>query len=199
MDNTKNEKIAELEALLFQYGNPIQRKKISSLMNVSENVCEECIQALREALEERGSGLQVIANAGSVQLATRADFSSMGERIMKEELKEELTPAALEALSLIAYLGPVPRSTIDFIRGVNSSFILRNLLVRGLIEREPSKEKKNVYMYRTTFAFLEHMGISDVAELPEYEKYQTILHDFESGKEDEEKESETEEHREDHA
>jgi chromosome segregation and condensation protein ScpB len=66
---------------------------------------------------------------------------------------------------------------IDFIRGVNSSYILRNLLMRGLIERERSS---NTYNYKITFDFLKHLGLNSVNELPEYEKYKNILEEYET-------------------
>jgi len=185
------DRVAELEALLFQYGNPVSVKKISALLGEPAASCQVHLQELETRLKERGSGLRIMENNGSVQLATRPDFSSLGERIMKEEIKEELTPAALETLSLVAYLGPVPRSTIDFIRGVNSSFILRNLLIRGLVEREQNPKRRNTYVYRASFAFLEHMGIPKAEDLPEYQKYREILHRFESKAEEEQAQEET--------
>ena len=107
-------------------------------------------------------------------------FKNISEKLAKEEFKEDLTPAALETLSVVAYLGPMPRSMIDYVRGVNSSFMLRNLLMRGLVERTLSEKRKNVYEYRVSFDFLKHMGIGTIGELPEYEKYKNILASFET-------------------
>src|SRR3972149_1519044 len=89
---------------------------------------------------------------------------------LDEELKEELTPAGLETLSIIAYFGPVSKIKIDYFRGVNSAFILRNLLMRGLIDRS-DKSKEEGYAYSLNFDALKHLGISKIEELPEYEKY----------------------------
>ena len=94
------------------------------------------------------------------------------EIVAKEDLKEELTPAALETLSLIAYFGPLSRPQIDFVRGVNSSFIVRNLSVRGLVDRKQGKG--NAYVYTASVDFLKYMGAGSVQKLPDYEKYREM-------------------------
>ncbi len=58
--------------------------------------------------------------------------------------------------------------------------MLRHLLIRGLVTRELEAGKKNVYEYSVSFEFLKHMGVKSVKELPEYEKYQGILKQFET-------------------
>src|SRR3989344_8813132 len=99
-------------------------------------------------------------------------MSAILETITKSELSEELSKSALETLTLVLYRGPVNKSNIDFIRGVNSQFILRNLLVRGLIERVAHETDKRVLLYRATFELLQHLGISRITELPEYDTVQ---------------------------
>lgn len=172
--------IAALEALLFQYGEPLHVKKVAKFLSLSEEKCNEIISEYGKILNEENRGLTLQVHNEKIQLVTKPEFYSVGEKIIQEEFKEQLTPAAVDTLSIIAYLGPVSRPSIDFIRGVNSSFTLRNLLVRGLIEREQGKEKGHLFEYRVSFNFLNHMGISSVNELPEYEKYKDILKKFES-------------------
>jgi len=96
------------------------------------------------------------------------------EEFIKDEFREDLTPASLETLSLISYLGPVSRAQIDYYRGVNSSFILRSLLMRGLVERYNDPQRANVYLYQASFDLLKYLGISRVEDLPEYEKFRTM-------------------------
>lgn len=172
----EEEKIAALEALLFQYGEQIQIKKISSLLGLKEDECKNLIDAFSESLsKEERRGLMLLVNGNFIQLVTKPIFQFINEKITQEEFRSELTPAGLETLSIIAYLGPIPRSTIDYVRGVNSSFTLRNLLVRGLIEREQSAERKNMYEYYVSSNFLKHIGVASVNNLPEYQKYKDIL------------------------
>jgi segregation and condensation protein B len=86
----------------------------------------------------------------------------------------ELSKAALEALTIIAYRHPILRSEIDYIRGVNSSFTIRNLIARGLVERIPVSVGRG-YRYQPTIEFMKFLGISSVHELPEYDTVQKEL------------------------
>ena len=76
--------------------------------------------------------------------------------------------AGLETLSIILYKGPINRREIDYIRGVNSNFILRNLLIRGLVERVQNTDDARSFLYKPTFEVLSFMGISKIEDLPEY-------------------------------
>ncbi len=176
-----SEKIAAVEALLFFYGEPVTAAKVAKVTGFPEKECSALLKTLGEKLaQDAAHGLWLLEDGGHFQLATKPNLAWLAKKLVEGEFKEELTPAALETLSLIAYLGPVPRSTIDYIRGVNSSFILRNLLIRGLVDRNLEAGKKNVYEYRASFDFLKHMGLKSATELPEYEKYQGILKQFEA-------------------
>ena len=172
-------KLAELEALLFHYGEPIAVKKIVKLLGIKEVECKELLDGLEQRLKrDPDRGLMLLRQEARVQLATKPEFKNINENLIREEFREELSPASLETLSIIAYAGPIPRLMIDYVRGVNSSFTLRSLLMRGLVEREPDPKRKNAYEYRISFDFLKHIGLSKREELPEYEKYKDILQKF---------------------
>lgn len=180
MSSSNSYSISALEALLFQYGEPISKKKAATLLSVSEEECERLVNEYAESLRREERGLTLLIDRDIIQLMTKPEFKDVLESVIHDEFKEELTPAALETLSIIAYLGPVPRATIDYIRGVNSSFIVRNLLVRGLVERNQDENRKHAYEYKITFDFLKHLGISRVEELPEFDEFKDILLRYES-------------------
>lgn len=176
MADTSVSRIAELEALLFSYGEPMAAARIAKSLHMEKKECEELIEALASSLAENPArGLMVMQHDGAVQLVTKPDLTHITERLLQDEFREELSPAGLETLSLITYLGPVPRSTVDYIRGVNASFTVRNLLMRGLVERKYEEGKGNIYHYFPSFQFLRHMGVAKVEELPEYERFHTAL------------------------
>lgn len=182
MEEKHNELLlAALEALLFYYGEPLDEKKISKFLEVPEKKCGVLIEALSAKLDaDDKSGLTLLKRGNFFQLATKPSLARLGQKLIQEEFKEELTPAAVETLSIIAYLGPIPRSTVDYIRGVNSSFILRSLLMRGLVTRGFQTARKNTFEYQMSFDCLKHLGLNKIEDLPEYEKYKNILNTFEA-------------------
>lgn len=173
-------KIAELEALLFLHGEPLAFKKIAAVLAIEEPACAELVQALDQKLQHNeDGGLHLVIDKEKVQLATKPAFGKLLESFVREELTEELTPASLETLAIIAYLGPISRVRIEYLRGVNSSVILRSLMLRGLIEREPDPEHASGFRYRTTFDFMKHLGLRAENELPDFEKFQKLAEVFE--------------------
>lgn len=206
MTTLEGKKIAQLETLLFQYGEPITTKKAAALLDISPEECAALVDIYAQALTHEDRGLALFRDGSEIQLTTKPEYRSVLEKIIHDEFKEELTPAAVETISIIAYLGPIPRATVDYVRGVNSSFIIRNLLMRGLIERNQDEHRKHTYEYKVTFDFLKHLGISHVSELPEYEKFKDILSQYESPIEEEKRVDvsentfpETHDHSEDHS
>ncbi len=167
--------IAKLEALLFIYGEPLSLQKISKTLGFSEQEITEALQGLEKALAGEDRGLFLVHDKEKVQLTTKPDFGALLETIMKEELRENLTPAALETLSIVAYAGPMTRAEIDYIRGVNSSFSLRNLSIRGLVERYPDPKRGNVYLYNPSFDLLKFLGVAKVEDLPEFERFHQLI------------------------
>jgi len=169
---------ASLEALLFIHGEPLSYKKIQSVLGIEKEELETLIGELKADLESDGRGLQLISDREKIQLATKPEFNNILESFMKEEISEDLSPASLEALSIIAYLGPISRARLEYLRGVNSIVILRSLMIRGLIERFPDPEHPASFLYRGTFDLMKHLGIKEKDELPDYEKFQELLKVF---------------------
>lgn len=169
----RTERARALEAALFIYGEPMSFEKIQGLLKIEAHEVPQLVAELKASLQE--SGLNLIEHEGSVQLTTHSDFAGMVGAIVKEELSEGLTSASLETLSIIAYAGPISRSRIDYVRGVNSSYILRNLLIRGLLDRKPDPSRPNAYLYSVSFEFLRHLGIGTMAELPQFEEYRGLI------------------------
>ena len=152
-----NTKIAELEALLFLHGEPLSHKKIAAVLDIDEAQCPALIDELKKGLEADDRGLHIVSDREKVQLATKPAMGKLLEEFVKEELTEELTPASLESLAIIAYLGPISRAKIEYLRGVNSIVILRSLMLRGLVERLSDPEHPSGFLYRVTFDFMKHL------------------------------------------
>ena len=172
----------KIEALLFWKGEPMPVKKLASLLQTDLDSILVGLDKLENDL--KGRGLTLIREKDEVILGTAKELSSMIEGITKEEISRDLGKAGLETLSIILYQGPISRADIDYIRGVNSQFILRNLLIRGLIERIDNPKDARVYLYKPTLTLLSHLGINNIQSLPEYEKVRQEIEDFKKSQEE---------------
>ncbi len=156
----------KIEAILFIKGEPVTFKKLAGLLGVSEHQVTLSLTELDQSLAERG--LQLVYTDDAVMLGTRAELGPILEQIRREELNKELSKATQETLAIILYKKGATRAEIDYVRGVNSSFILRNLLIRGLIEKIIHPKDSRRYFYKPTIDLLSYLGISRIEDLPEF-------------------------------
>ena len=178
----------KIEAILFWKGESVSRKNLSEILSVNQIEINEGVDKLKTQLFKRG--IVLLEKDDEVMLGTAPELSSLFEKLQKEELNKDLSKASLETLSIILYKNGVSRAEIDYIRGVNSSFILRALSVRGLIEKEVDKNDNRRYIYKPTFDLLSYLGVRSVEELP---KYAETLRMFSLAQENNETEKELEE------
>ncbi|MFA5763934.1 MAG: SMC-Scp complex subunit ScpB [Candidatus Paceibacterota bacterium] len=156
----------KIEAVLFWKGEPISMKKLSEIFGKTEEEIKQVLNGLEASLA--GRGLSLVFKEDEVTLGTSKETSEIIEKLTKEELVRDLGRAGLETLSIVVYQGPIAKSEIDYIRGVQSNFILRNLMIRGLIERVPNPKDMRSFLYKPTFDMLAYMGITKIEEMPEY-------------------------------
>ena len=157
---------AKIESALFWKAEPVKISWLAKVFSVSEEEIRKAIGELEEKL--KGRGVVIIFKDDEVALRTAPDASGFIENLAKEELTRDLGKAGLETLSIILYQGPISRREIDYVRGVNSTFILRNLLVRGLVEKIDNPKDQRSFLYRSSFDLLSFLGISKIEDLPEY-------------------------------
>lgn len=160
---------SNIESLLFIAGKPMTAKRIAELLKVEENEVKLAIKELQTEYAERKSGLQIFSTGQQWQMGTAGEGRAAVENFIKEEFSGELTRPQLETLTVIAYRGPLSKGELEIIRGVSCGLILRNLLIRGLIDEEYNKDKKET-RYRVSIDFLRYLGVRAVEELPDYEK-----------------------------
>lgn len=156
-----------IEALLFWKGEPVSKNELAKLLHLTLPEVEEGLTEVKNGLS--GRGLSLVENADKVMLATGAEAGELIERLTKEELSKDLGRAGLETLTAILYAAPLTRTEIDWVRGVNSSFIIRHLLIRGLVERLPKPGDARTYIYQPSFNLLNYLGVTAVNNLPEYQ------------------------------
>ena len=133
---------------------------------------KEVIKAADELLENyknNQAGVRIIKDGVKYQMVSAPENAKVIQEFIKDETTGELSKPSLETLTIIAYRGPVTKIDLDRIRGVNCALIIRNLLLRGLIEGKHDKKKSEIY-YIVTFDFIRFLGVSDLKSLPDYEK-----------------------------
>jgi segregation and condensation protein B len=157
-----------IESILFVSGEPIKLTKIAEVTDATEAEAEEAILKLNEdyALNR---GLRIVRIKDTIQMVTSPDNAEFVAELVKSEIQENLSQAALEVLSIVAYRGPISRAEIEAIRGVNCSFTLRALLIRGLLDRTENIKDNRRYLYNISFDFLKKLGMDSVEKLPDWE------------------------------
>lgn len=162
-----------LEALLFAYGEPVSKSKLVKITGEKRQDVESALQDLASRLMEK-SGLRILSNADEVQIVTAKEYGPLIEKMYSARRKEELSRASLEVLAIIGYSGPVSRSEIEEIRGVNSAYIVRSLLMRGLIE---NSSKNGGDSFVLSMEALKRLGLSRNEDLPDWFELQKQIED----------------------
>lgn len=159
---------AVIEGLLFVSGE--QGLSLEEICNITEKNKDEVSLLIKELFNDynynsRGIQLEFLGN--KFKLTTKPEHKIFYKKMIKEEENLPLSQSVLETLAIIAYNAPITRAEIDNIRGVNSAYIIRKLLIRGLIEEigksdAPGKPK----IYNITQSFLDYFGLGTISELP---------------------------------
>lgn len=165
--NMKSDPEKLLESILFAYGEPITIKKLAQVSKYSSLTIKAALEKLSGRLKET-SGLRLITRDDKVQLVSDKEYAAFIEKLFKQERKEDLTRAALEVLAIVAYQGPVSRADIETIRGFNSAYILRNLLLRGLINKHETNS--TTLVYELSLESLKSLGLESQEHLPRWQE-----------------------------
>ena len=158
--------LQKIITILFLSGDPLPIPTIASILNIKSEEIEQNVEVINTALT--GVGLALLRSNDGLSIVTRPEQAVLVETFWKEELKGDLTPATLQVLTLVAYLGSGTREQISHIRGVQSSQSIRTLTTRGLISRTGE-------VCVLTGDALKQLGITKVEDLPEYQKMHTEL------------------------
>lgn len=166
---------SKIETVLLFKNEPVSLVELAKWLKEKPDSVKMALANLSSFYKERG--VVIVSDGDSVSFGTHPDNSALVESLQKEEFSRELGRAGLEILAVILYKGPISRREIDYIRGVNSGFILRTLLVRGLIERTEDSTDRS-YSYKSTLKLLEHLGLTRREDLPEYQSAFKKIEEF---------------------
>lgn len=174
-----------VESILFASPDPVSASDIAKLLNQQDDRLEittkevnEVVNYLVDKHERCGLSFGIRKMGDRYQFATKAEYHEWLQGFQHVNQNRKLTQTAIETLSIVAYKQPVTKPEIDEIRGVDSGYSVKTLLEKNLVE---VAGRKNVpgkpLMYRTSAAFLEHFGLTEVQDLPRPREIDEILQD----------------------
>lgn len=160
-----------LEGLLFVTGDDgLTLKQISELLNEDISTCKEILLSLKQAYEADNHGIRISYLGDAFKLTTKKEHKEYYQKLITDSKTQVLTNSALEVLAIIAYNEPITRIEIDKLRGIDSAYLVRRLLAKGLIkECGKSDLPGKPTLYKTTDEFLDCFGLSSKDELPKIE------------------------------
>ena len=160
-----NTKVAQLEGLLFVAGKPLTLTRLAKELNATPDEIRSALDQVTEHLNHEGSGIRLFVTQREASLMTAPETAEFVRAYLKKDLTGELTRPSVETLAIIAYRGPITKPEIEQIRGVNCSLILRNLMIRGLVDEVESPEGST---YTVSMPFLRHLGVTSMDALPDF-------------------------------
>lgn len=161
-----------IEAILFAAGRPVSKKELVLSLEIAEEDIENIIASMQEEYQEQARGIEIIKIEQSYQLCTKKDLHDFIYPVLDKRNKPNLSNAALETLSIIAYNPKISRPEIEAIRGVSADACVYKLLEYGLIEEAGKIDLPGKPMsYQTTGDFLRMFGYTSLEELPELPRY----------------------------
>ena len=161
-----------IEAILFSAGRVVETKELMAILELSNEDVDTIIQNMKAEFDEKNRGIEIIKVNNGYQLCTRKEYYDYIYPLFDNRAKPNLSAAALETLSIIAYNPKITRAEIEQIRGVNSDGTIYKLLEYNLIEEAGRLDAPGrPTLYSTTNEFLKLFGISNLDELPELPRY----------------------------
>ena len=167
-----NQKKSIIEAILFAAGRPVTKNELILALEISAEDIDSIIKSMQEEYKREDRGIELISIENSYQLCTKKELYEYIYPILDKRSKPNLSNAALETLSIIAYNPKITRAEIEAIRGVSADACVYKLLEYGLIEESGKLDLPGKPMsYKTTGDFLRMFGYNSLEDLPELPRY----------------------------
>jgi segregation and condensation protein B len=158
------------ESLLFVSGEPIKLKELASIIEGSEDFAADILRELMLRYEAEERGIRLISINNEYQLVTKPQNSNYVQKLLKTNIRQSLSQAALETLAIVSYRQPITRIDIDDIRGVKSDSALLTLIDKGLIKECGRMDVAGrPILYATTEEFLKNFGLNTIKDMPSLE------------------------------
>ena len=190
-----------IESMLFAAGRMVSIEEMELALEISKEEIEKIIEKMQEEYKDAKRGIELIKLNNGYQLCSKKENYDYIYQIIDKRNKPNLSSAALETLSIIAYNPKISRAEIEAIRGVSVDATIYKLLEYGLIEEAGKLDLPGKPMsYKTSEEFLKMFGYSSLDELPELPRYkmdenhQIVIEELEESNEEIEEENDEETH-----
>lgn len=157
-----------LEGLLYVQGDQgLTIKEIENILDIDEVSAKELVLKLKNYYDDNKRGIRINFLGNTIKLTTNEEHRNYYQKLLEEPSTNTLSASALETLAIIAYNEPITRGEVDNFRGVDSSYVMRRLLAKGLIkECGKSDSPGKPILYKTTDDFLDYFGLASKEDLP---------------------------------
>ena len=160
-----------LEGLLYVQGDlGLTIEQVSEILEITPDEAKELVLSLKQDYIDQDRGLRINYLGNSFKLTTKEEHKEYFKKLLTTSRNNTLSNQALETLAIIAYNEPLTRIDVDDIRGVDSTYVMRRLLAKGLIKECGRKDiPGHPILYKTTDEFLDYFGLSSKEDLPAIE------------------------------
>ena len=163
--------IAIIEAIIFLENDPINKKAISRISNLAENVVDEAVNQIQKRYVEERHGIELIEISGEYTFSPKEEFWGILKDHYGKKNDDKLSKAAMETLSIIAYSQPLTKTEVENIRGVSADNMIRLLMKKGFVKEVGKKDVPGKpLLYGTTKEFLKVFRLNSIADLPKLEE-----------------------------
>lgn len=165
-----------LEGLLYVTGDEgLSLKEVMTILNLNEEQAKQLVYKLKLSYEKENRGLRLSYLGNTFKLTTKQEHKKYYEKLLENPTSHTLSQAALEVLAIIAYNEPITRAEVDEMRGVDSIYIIRKLIAKGLLKEAGKSDKPgHPILYKTTDDFLDYFGLATKDDLPKIENISNI-------------------------
>ncbi len=160
-----------IEGLLYVQGDlGLTINQIEDILEIPEEEAKSLVLNLKNYYEENNRGLRINYLGNTIKLTTKEEHQKYYQKLLESPSSNNLSESALEVLAIIAYNEPITRGDLEKLRGVDSTYVLRRLLAKGLIkECGKSDLPGRPILYKTTDDFLDYFGLASIKDLPNIE------------------------------
>ena len=167
-----NKEKSVIESILFAAGRQVEAKELMSALELNEKDLISIIESMQEEYSNENRGIEIIKINNAYQLCTKKQNYDYIYPIFDKRSKPNLSPAALEILSIIAYNPKITKAELEAIRGVSCDGTIYRLLDYELIEEAGRLDAPGrPTLFKTSDKFLKMFGMTSLDELPELPKY----------------------------